>query len=274
MKPVVIVPVFNAFEQLEACLQSIENCSPELSILVIDDASTDVRVRGFLEGWQESGHQRSLLKNEQNRGFVYSVNRGIAQLSGDVILLNSDTVVTPGWADALSTCLASNSRIATATPWSNNGEIVSIPQLCVAAPVPQEPARIARAVARAGPPEYPELPTAVGFCMAISRLAIERIGVFDEKTFGLGYGEENDFCMRAKAEGMKNVLCDDAYVVHHGGSSFSPLGMKPDSESMQRLLNKHPHYGELIANFIRQDPLSERRKEVNSAITRYMGAMR
>jgi GT2 family glycosyltransferase len=274
MKPVVIVPVFNAFEHLSTCLKSVEECSPDLSVLVNDDASTDLRIREFLEAWQGSGTGRTLLSNKRNRGFVHSVNRGMADQPGDVILLNSDTVVTPGWEEALSRCLNSNSNIATATPWSNNGEIVSIPSLCVAAPVPDEPAQLARAISNSGPPEYPQLPTAVGFCMAISRAAIEIIGMFDEATFGLGYGEENDFSMRARAAGMTNVLCDDAYVAHHGGGSFSPLGLKPDSASMQRLLQKHPAYAELVTEFIRNDPLSKRRQAVNEAISRSKDTMR
>ncbi|MFT7533899.1 MAG: GT2 family glycosyltransferase, partial [Gammaproteobacteria bacterium] len=172
MKSVVIVPVFNAFEHLRTCLQSIEDCSPNVKVVVINDASTDVRVQGFLEAWQNAGTGRTLLCNKKNRGFVYTVNRGMADQPGNIILLNSDTVVTPGWVEALSNCLNSDSKIATATPWSNNGEIVSIPTLCLATPVPEELAQLAKAISNSGPPEYPELPTAVGFCMAISRTAI------------------------------------------------------------------------------------------------------
>ena len=89
-------------------------------------------------------------------------------------------------------------------------------------------------------PGYPEMPTAVGFCMAISLRAIKRVGLFDEETFGRGYGEENDFCQRAEQAGLRNVLCDNAYVVHHGGASFRPLGLKPDESSMQRLIGQTP----------------------------------
>lgn len=266
--PVVIIPVFNAFEQLAACLESIDCHSPDLEILLINDASADERIQPLLASWTVKSTRRTLVTNERNRGFVFSVNLGISMVKGDVVLLNSDTLVTPGWLQALSDCLASDDTIATATPWSNNGEIVSFPQLCVAAPVPVNPAEIAQAIHANGPPSYPELPTAVGFCMAISRRAVERIGLFDESTFGHGYGEENDFSLRAREQGMKNVLCDNAFVAHVGGSSFSQLGLKPDSASMDRLLAKHPQYQALVEDFIRRDPLSPRRQILIEAVQR------
>ncbi len=284
----VIIPVFNAFEHLRACLESVAAASPgpissnahcyaaksEISeVLLIDDASTDKRIRPFLERWVNQGPARTLLSNDQNRGFVFSINRGISQVSGDVVVLNSDTLVTPGWLQALGNCLASDPEIATATPWSNNGEIVSFPHFCTAGPVPENPAELAAAMRSAGSPVYPGLPTAVGFCMAISRQAIERIGLFDEETFGRGYGEENDFSMRAIAEGMKNVLCDNAYVAHHGGGSFAPLGLRPDSDSMRRLLGKHPRYKKLIEDFILEDPLQGRRLALIDSVQRWQAGM-
>ena len=269
--PTVIIPVFNAFEHLQACLESVADAEHG-DVLLIDDASSDERIQSLLDEWLNGSPARSLLSNDRNRGFVFSINRGISHVPGDVVLLNSDTLVTPGWLENLADCLASDPDIATATPWSNNGEIVSFPHFCIAGPVPEKPAHLAAAMRSAGSPVYPGLPTAVGFCMAISRQAIERVGLFDEQTFGRGYGEENDFSMRVIAEGMKNVLCDNAYVAHHGGGSFSPLGLRPDSGSMRRLLGKHPHYQGLIEDFIRKDPLQGRRQVLIESVQRWHGA--
>lgn len=266
--PLVIIPVYNALGPLQDCLRSIEESSPDVEVLLIDDASNDQRVRPLLEDWCARMRGWKMLANPVNRGFVHTANRGMRETGGDLVLLNSDTVVTPGWLEALSECLASDERIATATPWSNNGEIVSFPTFCYAAELPEDSAVIASAIQSAGPPTYPELPTAVGFCMAISRRAIERIGLFDEESFGLGYGEENDYSMRATAAGMKNVLCDNAYVAHLGGGSFSALGMKPDEDSMARLLGKHPAYQSMVEDFIRRDPLAARRQELIDALQR------
>jgi GT2 family glycosyltransferase len=265
--PAVVIPVFNALPRLRECLSSVARYSADAEILLIDDASTDPGVRPLLEQWvQDAPQQRGLLVNDRNRGFVHSANRGMRHFKGDVVLLNSDTLVTPRWLELLGRCLASDRRIASATPWSNNGEIVSFPDICRAGPVPPEPAALAEVIRACGPPQYPEIPTAVGFCMAISRTAIEAIGYFDAEAFGRGYGEENDFSLRAAAAGLKNVLCDDAYVAHHGGASFGPLGLAPDSGSMQRLLDRHPGYRELIEDYIRRDPLAQRRSGILDAI--------
>jgi len=241
----------------------------DAQILLIDDASTETAVRPLLQSWvAEDQTNRCLLLHEQNRGFVATVNHGMRVADGDVVLLNSDTEVTPGWLQNLSKCLASDPSIATATPWSNNGEITSIPDFCAVNSVPENPDEVASVIAACGSPDYPELPTAVGFCMAISRFAINQIGLFDEDTFGRGYGEENDFCQRAQQAGLRSVLCDDTYVVHHGGASFTPLGLKPNTQSMQRLLTKHPDYAQKVANFIKADPFAPRRQEILTCLER------
>jgi len=102
--------------------------------------------------------------------------------------------------------------------------------------------------------------------MAISRAAIRRVGLFDAATFGRGYGEENDFSLRAEAAGMRNVLCDDAFVVHIGGQSFGPTGLKPDAGAMERLLGKHPDYLERVSAWIAADPLAARRAALLRAL--------
>jgi hypothetical protein len=158
--------------------------------------------------------------------------------------------------------------MATATPWTNNGEIASLPVFCRDNPVPPDCDAVAAVIAAAGPPVYPELPTAVGFCMAIARRAIDRVGLFDEQLFGRGYGEENDFAMRVRAAGMRNVLCDDVYVAHRGGRSFAPLGLKPGEDSMRRLLSRHPDYLAQVQDFIARDPLAERRQAIVEALDR------
>jgi GT2 family glycosyltransferase len=262
--PSVIIPVHNAPDELDRCLASVCATVPDgTEVIVIDDASTDGKVTSVLHRWrQRTGPSWQFHFQNQNLGFVGTVNRGMKMTQRDVVLLNSDTEVTPGWLEGLQRCLASDSLIATATPWTNNGEIASIPGFCAANPPPRNPESVARVIAGTGTACYPELPTAVGFCMAVSRKALNTLGLFDEKTFGLGYGEENDFSMRAQQAGMRNVLCDDVYIVHLGGRSFGPLGLKPDESTMQRLLALHPEYLQQVEAFISSDPLAQRREEL------------
>jgi GT2 family glycosyltransferase len=266
----IVIPVYNAPEELDACLGSVHSTVHEpFEVLIIDDASPDPGTRAVLRRWRERMANRwKFFVNEENLGFVGTANRGMLLAEGDVILLNSDTLATKGWCEGLQSCLASDRRIATATPWTNNGEIASIPVFCEANPVPPDLDRIADIVSRCGPPRYPELPTAVGFCMAVARSAIDRIGMFDQALFGRGYGEENDFSVRAREAGFRNVLCDDVYVAHLGGRSFGPAGLKPDEASMQRLLSRHPHYLRQVQEFIETDPLASRRLELLDALQR------
>ena len=74
-------------------------------------------------------------------------------------------------------------------------------------------------------PTYPDLPTGVGFCLYLRRAMLDAVGLFDP-AFGLGYGEENDLCLRAARAGWRNLLADNAFVVHTGGRSF--VGQKAE----------------------------------------------
>jgi GT2 family glycosyltransferase len=271
MTPVsVVIPVYNAPEELERCLASVYSTVPgDTEVVVIDDASPDPSTAEVLRRWREiMPVSWKFHANQINRGFVATANLGMRLTQNDVVLLNSDTEPTPGWLQGLQRCFSSDPLIATATPWTNNGEIASIPLFCQANPVPPDASAVAGVIARTGNAIYPELPTAVGFCMAISRRAIDRIGLFDKDLFGKGYGEENDFSMRAVQEGMRNVLCDDVYVVHLGGRSFGPTGLKPDESSMQRLLSRHPDYLRQVQEFITADPLLTRRAAILAALDR------
>lgn len=260
----VIVPIYNAPQALSACLDALVDRLPLYARLhLVDDASTDPAIEPLLATHVLAARRAvSVRRNAVNQGFVGTVNAAMAACDGDVVLLNADTVVTQGWLDRLVACAASDPSIATATPFSNNAEICSLPVFCQANPPPPDPERYARAALSAGPPTYPELPTAVGFCMFLRRAALDAIGLFDAETFGRGYGEENDWCMRAIGHGWRHVLCDDAYVVHAGGASFAGTGHAPGGEQLKRLLARYPHYNALIAAFIDADPLAARRRAV------------
>jgi len=266
----VVIPVFNAPRELDCCLESVASTVDEsVDVLIIDDASTDPETQVVLERWNRDAPPKWRFRsNRENRGFVATANAGMSACTEDVVLLNSDTIVTPGWLRGLQKCLASAADIATATPWTNNGEIASLPEFCRVNPVPPDIEAVAGVIARTGEATYPELPTAVGFCMAVARRAIDRVGLFNEALFGKGYGEENDFSRRAVQKGMRNVLCDDVYVAHLGGRSFGPTGLRPDESSMQRLLSLHPDYLGCVEAFIAADPLASRRKEIIDALDR------
>lgn len=267
MATTVIIPIYNAVNALRRCLQSIRRHDCAIAhLLLINDASPDPQIESELADLKPFRCSHEVLRNTKNLGFVGSVNRGFAHTQGDVLLLNSDTIVTEGWLQALERCAASNKKIATVTPFSNNAEICSLPDFCRPNPEPADPERYAKAARIAGTPSYPELPTAIGFCMWIRRAALVALGDFDRATFGRGYGEENDFCMRASAHGWRSVICDDAYIVHQGGQSFSAEGISPGGENLQRLVARYPHYNAKIAEFIAADPLAIKREAIALAL--------
>ena len=260
----VVVPVYNAAAELAECLASLERTlAPEQPVLLADDASPQPAVAAVCERFCRQHPGAAYLRRPRNLGFVGNVNLAFGEAGrNDVVLLNSDTITSLGWLQRLREA-AAGERVATATPWSNNAEICSFPQFCVANPVPDDIEAIAAAAATAGPPRYPDLPTGVGFCMYLRRDALDALGDFDAATFGRGYGEENDFCLRAAGHGWRNVLCDTAYVAHSGGASFAPAGLEPGGENLRRLTNRYPGYNALVAGFILADPLRPLRERLS-----------
>ena len=260
--PAIVVPVFNAPVETHRCLDALQAtlADGQSGVIVIDDASTDPAITALMS---ELPTNWVRVRNQRNLGFVATANLGIA-LAGraDVILLNSDTAVTAGWLQALLDCAASDERIASITPLTNSGEIAAIPDFCQPNPWPDRPEYWARACRESGPPEYPEVPTAVGVCMYLRRACLDQIGGFDEVAFGRGYGEENDWCCRATAAGWRHVVCDEAFVAHQGGASFGPLGLKPGGKAMETLLARHPDYLDRVSAFIKADPMAERRERI------------
>src|SRR5262249_39906984 len=135
----------------------------------------------------------TILRNDVRRGFTHSVNRGMRESSGDVVLLNSDTIVTPRWLETLTAAAMSSPKIGTATPLSNHATLCSVPRGFEEnlLPIGFDANAFAALVERVSVREYPRLPTGVGVCLYIRRAVIDEIGLFDEVNFPLGYGEEN-----------------------------------------------------------------------------------
>jgi hypothetical protein len=167
----VIVPVYRGHEQTRRCLDSVlANCDVRaVEVVVVDDASPEPALAEYLDALSRSG-SITLLKNETNRGFVESVNRGMSlHRDRDVVLLNSDTEVAAGWLERLAACAYREPDIGTVTPFSNNATICSYPFDGWAGGVPGTLglSRLDRLIATTNAGRHIELPTAVGFCMYI-----------------------------------------------------------------------------------------------------------
>ncbi|HVF64213.1 MAG TPA: glycosyltransferase [Casimicrobiaceae bacterium] len=270
----IVVPVYNAPSDLRRCVDSVlQHTTGDYALVLIDDASTDPGIGAlFAELSAKSLPQLTLLRNDSNLGFTGTANRGMTRSRADIVLLNSDAIVTHGWLDALVRCAASDARIGTITPFSNNAEICSFPNLCENQVWPEDgdPHSVRVAIQAAAVPYYPEIPTGVGFCMFVRRALIDAVGAFDS-AFGAGYGEENDFCRRAHAAGFGNVLCDDAFVLHTGGRSFDGAKATLGERNTAILLERHPDYLDVVRDFIERDPLKPLREAALTAHDRLFG---
>src|SRR5262249_13063751 len=136
----------------------------------------------------------TLLHNEHAKGYTLAANQGLQQSKADyVVLLNSDTILTPDWLDRMIACGESNRRIGLIGPISNAASWQSIPEIMNngefaenGLPKGWDSAGMGRLVARYSARVYPQIPFLNGFCLMIKRQLIQEIGYFDEETFGRG----------------------------------------------------------------------------------------
>lgn len=254
----IIIPIYNAYDDLQKCISSIlaHTNLEHHRVLLVNDASPDPRISPYLRTLEKTNVV--VLENEKNLGFSGSINRGI-QVSGDrdVILLNSDTIVTKNWIEKIIACAYSDETIATVTPLSNNATLCSVPEFLKENTLPDGYTldEYAQLIEQISLKAYPRIPVANGFCMYIKREVIKKIGVFDSATFGRGYGEENDFCYRAEQMGYKHVICDDTYIYHTGTTSFISDEKKKYIEAHEKILNaRYPEQNHAVAVHCRDNP--------------------
>ncbi|MFN5745601.1 MAG: glycosyltransferase, partial [Methylococcaceae bacterium] len=262
----VIVPVHGGRDAVVRCLTSVL-CSPNrtpMALIVIDDASPDPSLTAELRKLARH-HGFILLENRSNLGFPATVNRGMRMHEGrDVVLLNSDTRVAPGWLDRLARAAHSAATIGTVTAMSNNASICSFPWFCQINPLPpgQTVATLDSTFAVINAGLTVDLPTAVGFCMYIRRAALDETGYFDDARWGKGYAEENDFCLRASSLGWRHVAACDVFVEHEGGTSFGESSIPQLNHNLAQLNALYPDYETTVQAFIRDDPLRAARQAV------------
>lgn len=246
-KITVIVPIFNAFEDVRECLISLAKHTSQdgIRILMLDDASPDPRIKPLLEQFSKSNGFFH-IQSKQNLGYTASANIGLKWAGDDdVVLLNSDTITSPGWLVGLTDIAKLSSSIGTVTAMSDNAGAFSFPIAHVRNDKPSAVShelwtwRIVENTKHCAPVE---VPTGNGFCMFIKRAVIDEIGPFDAEAFPRGYGEENDFCMRAMAAGFTNVISPRSYVFHERSKSFGASKAAHSSAGESVIERKFPSY--------------------------------
>lgn len=264
--PVVVVPVWDGYDDVVRCLDAIDATTPSrITLLIVDDGSHDERLPSlFARTGSESGRHVVVLRHRANEGYVRSCNDGFAATRGrDVVLVNSDLIVGEEWLERLTEAALSDASIATASTLTNHGTILSVPDRNTPAhglPDGLTPTEAARRVAAAGRRSRPAIPTAVGHCCYVSRRALDLVGPFDE-TLNPGYGEEVDFSQRATALGFRHVCADDVFTFHRGQGTFgtSPVTIKRQLAHEHIVRHRYPWYAAAVeqAAADRTSPLAD-----------------
>ena len=268
----VVVPVHGGLRPTLACLASVHATVPSgTPVLVVDDASPEPELAGALNALAAE-RRIILLRHASNRGFPASANAGLRAALAcpggpDAVLLNSDTLVPPGWLEGLRAAVHGSPDIGTATPFSNDATIVSYPEPNRPNPPPDAASmdRLAALAAKAAKGCVVDIPTAVGFCMYIRRECLDATGLFREDVFAQGYGEENDFCMRARRLGWRHVAVPGVFVAHVGGASFGGAREHLQKRNIEVVERLHPGYRALVAAHVRADPLADARRRLDAA---------
>lgn len=259
----IVLPIHNALDCLTRCLARVtDGTDLPWHLVAVEDASTDPNLRPWLTEWAKARpDQVTLITLDQNLGFIGAVNTGLNAArarggSGPVVLLNSDAMVPSGWASRL-TAPFQDANVASVTPMSNAAEVLSVPTIGPGLALRDGEVDRINDVAKAlGPVALPNVPTGVGFCMAMSRDWLARVPHLDP-AFGRGYGEEVDWCQKTTALGARHLCQPRLFVEHVGGQSFG------SAEKIQRMraanamiARRYPGFDAGVQRFIADDPLA------------------
>ncbi|WP_312931173.1 glycosyltransferase family 2 protein [Pseudomonas sp.] len=261
----VLIPVYNGIDETLACINSaietrrLNRTSHRL--VVIEDATPLPALRKALRVL--AGKSKiTLVQNSTNLGFIRSMNRAMAMsLDRDVIWLNADTRVHGDWIDRLRQVAYSDPHAASVTPFTNNGELMSFPQSRVSHSMPSADQHAELdTLAKLNPEPPVELETGCGFCLYIKREAIDQVGYLDEVELSRGYGEETDWCLRARSFGWKNLGAPNVFVAHQGGVSFGEEKNLRVAYNNAILRQRYPDAEARYEAFCRRDPIKPARQ--------------
>ncbi len=262
----IIICVNNALEDVQRCLASLlDHTTQPYHLILVDDGSDGVTA-GYLSEFADA-HHASLLRSSEATGYCFAANRGMRTSSAEyLVLLNSDTILTPEWLDRLAACMQSDQKIGMVGPLSNTASWQSVPKIeqggdWASNPLPHglSPTGMAQLIASKSGRLYVEMPLLNGFCLMIRHKLLDEAGLFDEENFGQGYGEEDDLVLRARKLGWKMALADDVYIYHAQSKSYSSDRRHALSERAQKILREKHGEGMISqgVRFCQHDPVLE-----------------
>lgn len=215
----ILILVYNQLDHTQRCVASLRaHTRDPYELIFVDNGSTD-GTAAYLEELAQQDPRVRVITNRGNRGFAAGNNQAIRIAQGQaLVLLNNDTVVTPGWLDGLLAPFSARPDVGITGPVSNR---VSGPQR-VDHPNDarlEELPEFARRWTTTHRGETQEVRRVVGFCLAVRRKVVDAIGGLDEQ-FGSGNFEDDDFCLRAALAGFKALIAREVFIHHVGGQTF------------------------------------------------------
>ncbi len=261
-----VVPVYNSMHHVRSCLFSVFQCATRpCRLIVVDDCGDSHTRAGLDELLALAPMPVTLLRNESNLGYLKSVNRGIE--AGDaplVVLVNSDTVMLPGFLERLEADFAADPKVGVVNPVSTWANWTRIPF-----PNGFNIHRLSREARAFSTGALPDIHNASGFFFAVRRAVYEEIGLFDE-AYGFGYWEEADLCMRALKADWRVAVDDGLYIFHHGWGSFQEEGRNENMRRNKAIFMDRwgGEFDQLTAWWQREDPVAPLRAHLEELAAR------
>lgn len=220
MQVSIIIPVYNVLPLARECVGSIFASGSQLifEVIVVDNGSCP-DVEEWLLREEECHPNLRHLRYPEPLGFSRAVNAGASGALGEVlVILNSDTIVTPGWMDGLYLALASDPSLGAITPYTNHaGDVAQMDFRTVDLSLSRALALVA---AKPNPPGIRFVPQRITFfCVAIRRAVWLELGGLDE-SYRVGNFEDDHLCLRLRVAGFRLGVAEHLFVYHHNNATF------------------------------------------------------
>ncbi len=213
----ILILNYNRADQLLECLESVKAHTNDVphELIVADNASTDraPEVLNRVDG-------ANVLLNEENLGFIRGNNGAAIHARGRyLLLLNNDTIVTPGWLSALVNTLEQYPDCGAVGPrfLYPDGRLQEAGSTCWADGHVDQVGIYGDAFG----PEFQhvrEVDYVSGACLLIRTELFRRLGGFDERYVPCYY-EDNDLCFGVRDQGQRVVYQPASVIFHHGPSA-------------------------------------------------------
>lgn len=212
----IIILTYNNLDYTKVCIDSIKkyNKLNNYEIIIVDNNSTD----GTVEWIKEQKNIKYIL-NSENKGFPAGCNQGVelSKKGNDIFLLNNDTVIMPNSIFNLRMGLYSDENIGATGSVSNS--ISYYQQIDAKYDNFDDYIKFSLKNNITNSNSYKQRIKLVGFAMFIKRIALDKVGLLDER-FTPGNFEDDDLSLRIINEGYRLLLCKDSYIHHFGSVSF------------------------------------------------------